>query len=358
MNLKDIMEDYIHERERIIDRRFEGKWVRGAHGVGKTTWALQRVINERGLYVPLTDPYLRDMGPRKLLEEIERVRDRENLLVLDGIDQWKGGIDGAEWLSQRKGWEEFIGIGVNFKIQDRTEEMGPLTLMDFEFGRGSYWIGEIKGIMDRLMRYGGFPEAFMKESRKYAVKALDETLYKEILGNSREDDRITELYYGLMELHTGKYKSYRDLATEYEMSTYTAMEYLNKFEEYGVIFKVNEYGRKNKHKFYTIDVGSISRDRYSVKLENFVYLHLRKLDKKIQTYRTKSGKEIDFYGNMGIVEVTIEPDKEHIRKVAAAAKELKLKEGWIITEDVEDRTEYNGVDIKIMPAWMLGKLNV
>lgn len=74
-------------------------------------------------------------------------------------------------------------------------------------------------------------------------------------------------------------------------------------------------------------------------------------------YITKSGKEVDFYvpNKKILVEVSLDPDEEHIKKMKEAMKELKVREGTIITWDYEDEREIRRFGkegkIKFLPLW-------
>jgi predicted AAA+ superfamily ATPase len=90
-------------------------------------------------------------------------------------------------------------------------------------------------------------------------------------------------------------------------------------------------------------------------MENIVFLELRRKYREnegIFYYVTKDNKEIDFLiENRQIIEVTYDPDREHVKKMIRALDELKIRKGLIITWDQEDVLEKDGKKIEIQPLW-------
>jgi len=106
-----------------------------------------------------------------------------------------------------------------------------------------------------------------------------------------------------------------------------------------------------------VDTG-LYLDNYELSraMENIVYIELRKkYGENIYYYVTPSGKEIDFLVKVNdrrlLIEVTSEPDKEHIKKALEAMSELKIKKSLIITWNHEGEEKIKKKEIKFIPLW-------
>lgn len=151
-------------------------------------------------------------------------------------------------------------------------------------------------------------------------------------------------------------------------------EYLQYFEEaYAVMsvpfFSLSEKVRQvNPKKVYAVDPGVITA--YSIKndfekaarLENAVFMHLRRSFNNICYYKTeKRKKEIDFVvsktnGDIILLQVSLEMSDAGTRDrefsaLYEACGEFGLKECFIITEDHEEEINTQGVTVKCIPFW-------
>ena len=89
----------------------------------------------------------------------------------------------------------------------------------------------------------------------------------------------------------------------------------------------------------------------------------RKLNQNqdINYWKNKDGLEVDFIIREGlkvkdVIQVVYEMDEEktkqrEIKSILSCAKELKLKEGTIITKDLEKIEKIDGVKINFIPLW-------
>lgn len=150
-------------------------------------------------------------------------------------------------------------------------------------------------------------------------------------------------------------------------------DYLGYFEDaYAIfcvpIFDFSEQVRQiNPKKIYAVDTGLITA--YSIKsdfeiasrLENAVFLTLRRKQKDIFYYRTKKQQEVDFVvmtpkGNLVLYQVChdISASDTRTREFQAlinAAIELNLKDGYIITGDHEEIIEADALTLYCIPFW-------
>lgn len=97
------------------------------------------------------------------------------------------------------------------------------------------------------------------------------------------------------------------------------------------------------------------------RLENMIFLHLRRHSDEIYYYRTAKRHEVDFVWidreqNKHLVQVslTVKDPKTRSREVTSllgAMEELGLENGKIITFDEEETVKEGDKTIEIIPAW-------
>ena len=123
----------------------------------------------------------------------------------------------------------------------------------------------------------------------------------------------------------------------------------------------------NLKKIYCIDHGLVDSidpnvsEKKGYLLENLVFTTIRRKSSKIFYYRTKSGKEVDFYWfdskkNGHLVQVSFETNDENTfkREISAleeAMNETKLKNGILVTFNEKREIELNDKTISVVPAW-------
>ncbi len=359
MKLTEIMEDYLQETNNYVERNIQPGWIEGAPGVGKSVQLIKEAVKNRGLYVNLRDPEIAGWNAKRLADEIERVREGSIKVYLDNADKWEDPAS-VEWISERPNYE-VKGAGVNLtgiRVGPK-QELGGFTADELiKSEEGYIQRGKAKKVIDRMLSYGTLPEAYLKESRMVALRTIERAYYREIVPIKRPNsESIYQLYMDLIKGEGINETSYSKLAQEYELTTHTVIEYMDLFERSKVISRVREYNNSHRFKVYSFDVGMIDREQYSLKLENLIYLHLRKIDDEIFSYRTKNGKEIDFYSKkIGLVEVTKDVDPDHLSKIVKAAKELRIKEAMIINESEDKLIEEGSIKIQLLPIWRLGEI--
>jgi predicted AAA+ superfamily ATPase len=148
---------------------------------------------------------------------------------------------------------------------------------------------------------------------------------------------------------------------------------LDWFEDVYFLFSVKIFSQSvakqnvNSKKVYCIDHALINSVTSGISanschlLENVVFLHLRRMTDKVNYYRTRNGKEIDFIWLDGrkkiyLVQVCLSladplTKKREITSLTQAMEELDLKEATIVTLDEDQQIEIDGISIRIMPAW-------
>lgn len=257
-------------------------------------------------------------------------------------------------------------LGTKLTGRQITKELFPFSYHEFNQFR------KLRPSVDSLKQYlhtGGFPE-FVKQG------------INEILNHVFEDILIRDIAvrYGIREVKTlqrlafylvsnvGNLITANRLKSMFEVgSTNTITEYLSYLEDGYLFLLVPKFSyslRKqmvNPRKVYTIDTGMITVNSGSFtdddgrKLENLVFLHLRRSYREIYYFSEK--KECDFVvvskgKALAAVQVCLDLNPDNLDReidgLLAALEELKLKEGSIVTLDQEDRYEKDGRVIKVV----------
>lgn len=240
---------------------------------------------------------------------------------------------------------------------------------------------EIKRLFNDYFLSGGMPEYVRFGSNEALKNVYESIIYRDIMTRYELKDEIAlrQLCVYLFSNLSVPF-SYRALQEMLRLgSMNTAKSYIQYLENSFLFFTVNKFDfsyRKqilSPKKAYCIDIAlarvlgfSFSENKGRL-LENIVFLELKRRGFDVFYYLNKTGKEVDFISRKdnkvnGAIQVcwslTDEKTREReIGNLLEALAELKLKEGFILTEDEEDEIKIKGVKINILPVykWLLLK---
>ncbi len=222
---------------------------------------------------------------------------------------------------------------------------------------------------DGYFELGGFPEYVAEKVGDYLGTLLRDILTRDIAvrKNINNEQQLIRLAVFLMS-NVGKELSYNKLSNLLEFkSVRTVIDYCDFMQESYLMEFIPLYSTSikkqiaNPKKVYSIDPAFAKGNSLSFgqdlcrRLENFVYLQLRRRYKNIYYYKNQQS-ECDFLVKDReavrlAVQVCWEVNSENIdreiRGIKAALEETEALEGVIITYDQEDRI--NG--IALIPAW-------
>jgi len=149
----------------------------------------------------------------------------------------------------------------------------------------------------------------------------------------------------------------------------TILEYFSFFRDAYLIEFLPQFSysikaqTRNPKKTYAIDTGLITEvstaytENAGHKLENLVYLHLRRNYKELYYYKDKG--ECDFVAFVKgkaqkAVQVCYQSDDLNFDReyngLVEAMEALRLKEGVIVTFNQKDRFHKNGLNVELVPA--------
>jgi uncharacterized protein len=256
----------------------------------------------------------------------------------------------------------------------------------YEEKRSTKQKNEIDLHLKKYLAYGGFPEiANMHKShhREMLQGYMDVVIYRDLVDRHQISNvhAVRALIkYGIQNSATfiSINKIYHRFKSQginiSKNSLYAFTEYL---EDAYCLFTVplftfsSNKQALNPKKMYCVDQGLMTA--YSIKpefeharrLENTVFVQLRRTHQNIFYYKTKTGKEVDFLiqddqGRATLVQVCLSLTDEETRRrefaaLDEAAKEVKLKQTIMLTLDVPNtfKNQFRRIQVISLREWLL-----
>lgn len=220
--------------------------------------------------------------------------------------------------------------------------------------------GILKNAFLSYLNKGGIPQALQYPQLPIHKTLYDDIINRDVAGRYKITDlkSLKELAFYLFG-NISSLVSYNKLKALLQLgSVNTVSSYIDYLSTAWLIFAINRYAFSIKQqqiankKIYSIDTGltksvafSFSEDKGRF-LENTVFLQLRRLyGEDIYYYKTKKGKEVDFYlpKKKTFIQVSqnlADPQTREREKLALfeAMQEVKESNGFIITEDEKENS--------------------
>jgi len=222
------------------------------------------------------------------------------------------------------------------------------------------------------LEFGGFPEFLKTQDEEILFRLMDDIIYRDVVVRHglRQVQTLRQLAIYLIS-NSGKTYSLTNLKNMFGIgSVRSVADYISWLEDSYLIFSLPKFSFSlkkqifNPRKVYCIDTGLAAANSLSMskdlgrKLENLIYLHLRKTFKTIYYYSEKG--ECDFIvvqksqpteAIQVCYQLTPDNIDRELNGLSEAMTELTLDDGKIITFDQDDTFEKNGKIIKSIPAW-------
>jgi predicted AAA+ superfamily ATPase len=354
--------------------------VSGIRRCGKSTLLFQ-LLKERypdALYLNFEDPRLYEFE-RKDFVRLDKViaATGSKVLLFDEIQiipEWeryvRQKLDEGYKLMITGSNASLLSRELGTKLTGRhiTKELFPFSYQEFNSFK------QLKPSTDSLLQYldiGGFPEYVKQGANEILNHIFDDILIRDIAVRYgiRDVKTLQRLALYLVS-NVGKMVTATRLKNLFEVgSTNTITEYLSHLEDSYLLHLVPKFSHSlrkqliNPRKVYAIDTGMISVNSGSFtndngwKLENLVYLHLRRSYREIYYFLEKGECDFIVFVNGVAVEVVqvcfdLNPDNldREMNGVVEALTTLKLKEGKIITVHQKERYEKEGCIIDVIPC--------
>ena len=268
--------------EKFIRKDLEEKIVllSGPRQVGKTTVSKQLTTSHAYLNYDAS-------SDRRIIHAQEWDRDAE-LVIFDELHKmkkWKSWIKGvydtegispsllvtgsARLDTYRKGGESLAGRFFYYRLH-------PLTVKEI----CSYLGEKSETALDKLVKLGGFPEPYLKNSETFAKRFrrihTDTIVREDLLDLERvRDIKSIEILIDLLRTRVGSTTSYTALANDLQVSIHTVKHWLQILENLYIIFPIRPYHKNiarsllKEPKYYLYDTGAVEGD-LGAKLENTV----------------------------------------------------------------------------------------
>lgn len=252
----------------------------GPRQVGKTTLSMQLEKSYEYLNYDAT-------SHRQIIRAEEWNRDTR-LVIFDELHKmknWKSWIKGiydtesnlppilitgsARLETYKKGGESLAGRYFPYRLH-------PLTVKEI----CQYGDEEPQAALEKLIRLGGFPEPYLKNSEAFATRFRrihsDTIIREDILDLERvRDIKSIEILIDLLRNRVGSTTSYTSLANDLQVSVHTVKHWLQILENLYIIFPVRPYHKNiarsilKESKYYLYDTGAVEGGP-GAKLENIV----------------------------------------------------------------------------------------
>ena len=253
-----------------------------------------------------------------------------------------------------------------------------LTLKDVVWEKKDLYTTEgrakMVNLQDAYLNEGGFPQYLSTRNPRYLKELYNDIIYRDIVVRHKlpSDRQIREVAYYLASNYTHRF-TYNSVAKATGIkSADTATDYIGYLEESYLVGVVTKYDykvgeqMKSPKKVYFVDNGLVSQigfnfsNNFGQKLENAVYVELRRREKEIFYFHDKG--ECDFVIREGkdivvAYQVTVSLKDEETRKrevdgLKAAMDAFGLMEGYIITKDeTEEQKLADGRVVHVVPFY-------
>lgn len=382
--------------------------VSGIRRVGKSTLLVQLMRNfykDTSYYFNFEDERLLNFESNDfnaLYELMIELFDEKKVFFFDEIQNVKGWENFVRRMQDRK--FKFFITGSNASLLSKelgtkltgrylSQKLYPFSFKEFlsfknyKFQPNNLYKtverGKLKKFFNVYLKEGGMPEYLQYQNKEVLKNVYEDILYRDIAVryDIKETKSLRELaLYFLTNL--GGLFSYNKLKKNLSLgSVNTVKSYTEHLENSFLIFTINLFSYSLKQqavapkKVYCLDNGlanavsfRFSRDRGKF-LENLVFIELKRRNEDIYYYKTKNNLEVDFLLKKGrkvkqLIQVSqnLKENKTKEREInglITALKELKLKQGLILTEDEEEVITLKGIKIIIQPIykWLLMPVN-
>ena len=317
----------------IVENLFKGKVIiiYGAKQVGKTT-LVKKIADDYKGQSSYFNCDLISVQDALSIPEANRIKDflgDHNIIILDEAQRIKNIGLTLKILIDTYPELQIIATGSSsFDLANEINE--PLTGRKIVFNLFPLSVEEIMGDngflyidskLEKILRYGTYPDVFFSEDKEAASK-LEEIassyLFKDILSFDKiKKSSIIVKLLQLLALQVGSEVSYNELATKLGINRITVEKYIDILEQCFILFRINSFSRNLRNEisksikiyFYDLGVRNILiknlnpldiRNDAGFLWENFCILERMKRNKynnifaNYYFWRTYDQKEIDF----------------------------------------------------------------
>ena len=239
---------------------------------------------------------------------------------------------------------------------------------------------EIKKMIGEYLEFGGFPEIVLSSEKKRIILSYFETIIsRDIIERfrirEREKIRILAKFYLT---NIASPITFNKISRFLKLPLTTVERFSDYLETSHLIFFVKRFSysikeqEKSQRKVYTVDCGLSNTigfrfaEKFGKIMENVVATELKRkqtMNPQLEIYYWKDyqQREVDFVLKertqvTQVIQVSsnienINTKERELKSLSKAMDEFKLKEGLVITEDIEGEEEINRNKIVYKPLW-------
>ncbi len=234
---------------------------------------------------------------------------------------------------------------------------------------------EVIKYFNNYIKQGGFPEVIVYKTTDILDNIYQDVINTDILNryDIKEDTEFKKMTLFLIS-NFGREFSYTSLKNNFNLgSTHTAIKYVSYLTNTYLLFELTKYDYSLKKqdtyskKIYCIDTGLVNKISFNFSenigrlYENLVFIELKRRNKNIYFWKDKLDLEVDFLiveknKVASLIQVTydisnLKTKEREIKGLLSGLNEFKLKEGIIITKDLEKEEKIDNKIIKYIPIW-------
>ncbi len=375
-NQNFLQKQLIKREQKLPLQSYQILLVSGIRRCGKSTLIRRQSLSEPGLYLNFEDPRLIDFGASDF-QKLEQLRDNldRTSILLDEVKNVPGWEIFARSLHE-KGQKLYI-TGSNASMLSRelgtriTGKYKQIELFPFSYTEFLLFKNLSPGeeSFESYFLSGGFPEFLQNQDQDYLRTLFRDILTRDVAVRRNISNETSLIRLGVFLCsNVGKPFSYSRMGNLLEIkSVRTVIDYCDYLGESYLFDLIPMYStsiRKqvaNPKKAFCIDPALASANSLSLskdlgrKLENFVYIHLRRSYKEIYFFQSKES-ECDFVVKwneeiIGAVQVCWDLNLDNLQRglkgLKVALEETKAPKGVLLTWNQEDL--FDG--IAVMPVW-------
>jgi len=357
---------------------------------------------ENCLYINFEDPYFIEQNNPQVIEELvetykEYYQARLDYLFFDEIQNITSWEKTVRKLRDSEQYKIFIS-GSSSKLlsgelasllsgRHLSYQLLPLSFDEYLNFQG----GVIEGRKDIILKektllkhfgdyleWGGFPAVVLERKQELLKQYYLDMIQRDIVKRYEiREKAVLEKMGVYLFTNSAKITSVSAIKNLYGISHELASNYLEYFKDAFLVCEVPQFSysiktqQKALKKIYAIDTGlanavsfRFSQDKGRI-LETAVFLALRQQGREIYYYKTKTGKEVDFFikdaaNHIQLIQVAWEIEdaktkQREVDRLAEAMKEQRLNCGLLLTFSTSETISVDNKQIQIQPTyqWLL-----
>lgn len=234
---------------------------------------------------------------------------------------------------------------------------------------------KIEKEFENYLKIGGFPQVVVENNSSLLEEIYEDIINKDVLLRYNINDvSVLKKTATFLMSNISKEFSYNSIKNMFNLgNSNTIRNYIYYLTNAYLLFELNKYDYSLKKqenyskKIYCIDTGLINKIAFSFSenkgrlYENSVFIELKRRGQNIYFWKDKLDYEVDFLTVdknkvTSLIQVSYDlsnpkTKEREVKGLLSGLNEFKLKEGIIITKDLEKQEKIDNKIIKYIPIW-------